>query len=443
MASRYFNPRLAAGGAAEVDPYFSTSGAAAEFERSFEKAEARRERARLIALKEKAEFNKAIANRNKIASALMGQLDQIDKEKFPSRYLEVAIPKVMEERNKAMMTIMNPDASQVEKTLAVSNFNQGLSNITATGGAIKEYLKEFASMNPDQLSNLNNAQLINMANGIANGDYELTLDGKMLLPGADEPLSIEDALAVKPILKDEQLKEDVLTNLEKIARDTASKGESKDILNLEVKNAVQNLSDADLARFGVDEAGLLPGDVAGKLLADFNEDGKIDDPEIKETLFNSITETLQKTVTPLYDTYFKEFTPKETAADKKAIQTSKTIEDLTPIIQNIKFPKNPENNLVDLNNTVFTRELARLNLRVDERGSMGATGGDIIKVTSNITGKSLNLTSDMFDNEMRSKLLQLIGADPTEAESIFPMETVGPSQESTTTDYSQFLRTEE
>jgi len=443
MASRYFNPRLAAGGAAEVDPYFSAAGAASEFERSFEKAEAKRERARLMALKEKAEFNKAIANRNKIASTLMGQLDQIDKEKFPSRYLEVAMPKVMEERNKAMMTIINPDAPQVEKTLAVSNFNQGLSNITATGGALKEYLKEFASMNIDQLSNLNNAQLINMANGIASGNYELTLDGKMLLPGADEPLSIEDALAVKPILKDEQLKEDVLTNLEKIARNTASKGESKDILNLEVKNAVQNLSDADLARFGVDEAGLLPGDVAGKLLADFNEDGKIDDPEIKETLFNSITETLQKTVTPLYDTYFKEFTPKQTATDKKAIQTSKTIEDLTPIIQNIKFPKNPENNLVDLNSTVFTRELARLNLRVDERGSMGATGGDIIKVTSNITGKSLNLTSDMFDNEMRSKLLQLIGADPTEAESIFPMETVGPSQESTTTDYSQFLRTEE
>lgn len=440
MASRYFNPRLAAGGAAEVDPYFSARGAAAEFERSFEKAEAKRERARLMALKEKAEFNKAIANRNKIASALMGQLDQIDKEKFPSRYLEIAIPKVMEERNKAMMTIINPDASQVEKTLAVSNFNQGLSNITATGGALKEYLKEFASMNPDQLSNLNNAQLINMANGIANGDYELTLDGKMLLPGADEPLSIEDALAVKPILKDEQLKEDVLTDLEKIARDTASKGESKDILNLEVKNAVQNLSDADLARFGVDEAGLLPEDVAGKLLADFNEDGKIDDPEIKETLFNSITETLQKTVTPLYETYFKEFTPKTTVSERKEIEIKNNIESFTPIIKNIKIPKSTENNLIDLNNTVFTRELAKLNLRVDERGAVGATGGEIIKVTSNVTNKSLNLTSDMSDNELRARLLQLVGEDPAKAEEIFPSPITGPTQNRSTIDYNQFLR---
>jgi hypothetical protein len=440
MASRYFNPRLAAGGAAEVDPYFSARGAAAEFERSFEKAEAKRERARLMALKEKAEFNKAMGRNQKIASTLASKMKTADAEKFTPKHYKAILPELQSRRMQAYSVLADPSVDQFNKTILVSDFNQFLSNATALGSKIKEFENEFASIPPEQYSNLNNSQLINLYNDVAEGNYEALPNGMIKLNGLDEPITLEEALEYKPILKNPELKNNILSNLEKIARDTATKGQDRGILDFETEKVVEGMSDGDLAMFGLDYAGLLEGDVGGKILADFNEDGKIDDPDVRKALFDGVKETLQKTVTPLYETYFKEFTPKTTVSERKEIEIKNNIESFTPIIKNIKIPKSTENNLIDLDNTVFTRELAKLNLRVDERGAVGATGGDIIKVTSNITNKSLNLTSDMSDNELRARLLQLVGEDPAKAEEIFPSPITGPTQNRSTIDYNQFLR---
>lgn len=440
MASRYYNPQLARGGAAEVDPYFSTAGAAAGFEKSFEKASAKRERARLIALKEKDEFNKAIERNQKIASSLAGKMKAMDAEKFDPNYLKTILPALEQEKWETYNFLYDPSNDQFAKTLKTNEFNQFISNTQALAEQIKEFKKEFVSIPQDQYSKLNNAQLIGLYNDVAEGNYESLPDGRIKLNGLEEPVTLQEALEYKPILKNPELKLNVLNSLEKIARNTAEKGQDKDILNFETKKIVESLNDADLAMFAVDEVGALPEGFEGKLLSDFNEDGKIDDAIIKETLIDITTETLQKTVNPLYDTYFKEFTPKTTASDKKEIEIKNSIERFKPIIKNIKIPKSTKDNLIDLNNTVFTRELAKLNLRVDERGSIGATGGDIIKVTSNVTNKSLNLTSDMLDNELRARLLQLVGEDPAKAEEAFPLPITGPTQDKSTTDYSEFLR---
>ena len=52
MASRYYNPRLAAGGAAEVDPYFSTRGAAAEFQQAYQIATAQKQRQKALEIEQ-------------------------------------------------------------------------------------------------------------------------------------------------------------------------------------------------------------------------------------------------------------------------------------------------------------------------------------------------------------------------------------------------------
>ena len=52
MASRYFNPRLAAGGAAEVDPYFSARGAAAEFQQAYQIATAQKQRQKALEIEQ-------------------------------------------------------------------------------------------------------------------------------------------------------------------------------------------------------------------------------------------------------------------------------------------------------------------------------------------------------------------------------------------------------
>lgn len=52
MASRYYNPRLAAGGAAEVDPYFSTAGAAAEFQKAYQTRVTQRQRDKALELEQ-------------------------------------------------------------------------------------------------------------------------------------------------------------------------------------------------------------------------------------------------------------------------------------------------------------------------------------------------------------------------------------------------------
>lgn len=52
MASRYFNPRLAAGGATEVDPYFSARGAAAEFQQAYQIATAQKQRQKALEIEQ-------------------------------------------------------------------------------------------------------------------------------------------------------------------------------------------------------------------------------------------------------------------------------------------------------------------------------------------------------------------------------------------------------
>ena len=46
----------------------------------------------------------------------------------------------------------------------------------------------------------------------------------------------------------------------------------------------------------------------------------------------------------------------------------------------------------------------------------------------------------MSDNELRARLLQLVGEDPAKAEEIFPSPITGPTQNRSTIDYNQFLR---
>lgn len=118
-------------------------------------------------------------------------------------------------------------------------------------------------------------------------------------------------------------------------------------------------------------------------------------------------------------------------------ETQKRIESTKNSLAELSLPKNNKG-FVDVDSSVFSRELAKYNLIPDVAGSYKTEDGQkVIKVKSNSTNKTMNITSNMPEAEIKRIILQLAGATPEEAENAYPStELPSPAP----TDYSQYIK---
>ena len=116
-----------------------------------------------------------------------------------------------------------------------------------------------------------------------------------------------------------------------------------------------------------------------------------------------------------------------TATEQKEIQTQKNITFATNELNKMNLPKTSKG-MIDVGSTSFNRLLNNLNLSVDAAGSFDTNGEQLIKVTSNLTNKTLNFISNMTEAEFNRAVLLLSGASPEEAMKKYP-DNQGPSEQ--------------
>lgn len=107
--------------------------------------------------------------------------------------------------------------------------------------------------------------------------------------------------------------------------------------------------------------------------------------------------------------------------NEKEAKRKEQLNTAMPIIGNIKVPRDSDGR-VDVGDSSFYNELARLNLAVDKAGFFESKDDKIIAVKSNITNKSLNITGEMNDLDVKNALMLLSGATTKEADKAYPIK---------------------
>lgn len=157
------------------------------------------------------------------------------------------------------------------------------------------------------------------------------------------------------------------------------------------------------------------------------EGGNMD--EIKAFVHNAMIEGAKDAYEGYKKDYADKFEPKDDSkTDKKELQRIKQLEFATPLIDETQIPRDKKGN-VAIDDVVFTSLLARLNLAVDSRGAASGDTGSVISVKSNITNKTLNITSNMLDSDVKNALMLLSGSTTQEANESYPLDPSGPLSE--------------
>lgn len=107
--------------------------------------------------------------------------------------------------------------------------------------------------------------------------------------------------------------------------------------------------------------------------------------------------------------------------NEKEAKRKEQLNTAMPIIGNIKVPRDSDGR-VDVGDSSFYNELARLNLAVDKAGFFESKDDKVIAVKSNITNKSLNITGEMNDLDVKNALMLLSGATTKEADKAYPIK---------------------
>ena len=163
-------------------------------------------------------------------------------------------------------------------------------------------------------------------------------------------------------------------------------------------------------------------------LLDTNGDGD-SMPEIKAFVHKAMIEGAKDAYEGYKKDYADKFEPKDDSkTNKKELQRIKHLEIATPLINETKIPRDKNGN-VAVDDVLFTSLLARLNLAVDSRGAASGDTGSAISVKSNITNKTLNITSNMIDSDVKNALMLLSGSTVQEANESYPLDPSGPLSE--------------
>ncbi|MEL0115284.1 MAG: hypothetical protein VW894_03140 [Gammaproteobacteria bacterium] len=260
-------------------------------EKIFAEQRARREREQVRARQEQ------IRQENNTAKAV-GLLQNIDESGVATNLRPYITQNALKIRNEAIEKI-KAAKTPAEKLTATMDANAKIGALAAQSSDFNNYLKNFADLKPEDISKLNQEGLGEQITSILDGKYEVTSDGKFNF-GNGKIADFNQVVNTNYINK----RSDKYLELLKIADNVGTKyglaGTSSGFFKDKLKNSLSTveMSDLDLMSVAVDHFGIedFKGEelkLVERVKEDFDEDGDIDDVELRTQLREAINGRIQ------------------------------------------------------------------------------------------------------------------------------------------------------
>ncbi len=259
----------------------------------------------------------------------IAQLPMLDQSKFPSEIRDWAAANAMNVRQEAISAINNPDLGPVEKQMAISKAIEKVNAVAAKGNEFKQFKLDFADYEKDDVSELNSENRMRAVNDIHEGRYQINAEGNFDFFDENRNLSytktFDEVINTKLIDRRDDAYKKQLEALAPIFDELGVKGRGIETFNSRVQAElakIEEYSDVDLASIAVDNLGRkdLLQDILPAIKEDIN-DGKFDDPELKEKVLNTIAIEYETAAKTAYDAAVK---------DRRALLEVKNKEKVTP-----------------------------------------------------------------------------------------------------------------
>lgn len=459
MASKYYNPRLAAtAGRAAGKPYISATPA---IEKAFAKFDRVLEIKRREKIQQQKENDKALADIYYANQKFLQNTNKLGKN-IPEKHKAGLLQGYAGQLKKITMEAKDPNIARADSLLKQQSALSELNKIDNSYKRISDALKPTAELiqNKKYDADLIDQTKLDNYKKLINGDWtvEYGKDGfeKIIFDGTNEALDINSAIEAGSLIPDQSQLHSTITKNMIDAAEEFEKSEYpidvfKDKINNEIlagpldyktalslagKIGLGGENNIDLKRLALasqEDNDFTYKDVEIDDNGNFISTGKIISGE--NGLIEAVKDHYRKTAA----NYAKQFetqrvenekpdTKKPTVAEEKKKQVQQNITFATNELNKIKLPKTSKG-MIDVGSTVFNRLLNNLNLSAKAAGPLDANGEQIIEVKSNITNKVLNFSSDMTEAEFNRAVLLLSGATPEEAMQRYPDQS-GPVRES-------------
>lgn len=259
----------------------------------------------------------------------IAQLPMLDQSQFPSEIRDWAATNAISIREEAIAAINNPDLGPVEKQMAISKAIEKVNGIAAKGNDFKEFKLDFADYEKDDVSELNSEDRMRAVNDIHEGRYKINAEGNFDFFDENGNLSytktFDGVVNTKLIDRRDDAYKKQLEALAPIFDELGVKGRGIETFNSRVQAElakIEEYSDVDLASIAVDNLGRkeLLQDILPAIKEDIN-DGKFDNPELKEKVLNAIATEYETAAKTAYDAAVK---------DRRALLEVKNKNKVTP-----------------------------------------------------------------------------------------------------------------
>lgn len=259
----------------------------------------------------------------------IAQLPMLDQSQIAPEIRDWAMVNAMSIRQEAISAINNPDLGPVEKQMAISKAIEKVNGIAAKGNDFKQFKLDFADYEKDDISLLNSEDRMRAVNDVHEGRYKINAEGNFDFFDKDGNLSytktFDEVVNTKLIDRRDDAYKKQLESIAPVFDKLGVSGRGIETFNSKVQAElakIEEYSDVDLASIAVDNLGRkeLLQDILPAIKEDIN-DGKFDNPELKERVLNAIAEEYETAAKTAYDAAVK---------DRRALLDVKNKENPTP-----------------------------------------------------------------------------------------------------------------
>jgi hypothetical protein len=260
--------------------------------------------------------------RQELQARAISQLPALDESQIPSQLRKWATGKALEARQGAVDIIQDKTLNPAEKQMQLLKYKDQISQVATKATDFKQWIANFADIEQDDLSQLNNSELMNRVNDIYEGRFMVQGDNFIFSDGTIK--KFDSLVNTRPIIRRSDAFKNQLVALQPAFDKLGLSGRSVETFqaNLDIELAKTNYTDADLASIAVDELGrtdLLTEQDLSNIKEDFEVDGRIDNSELKGKIVKAITDEYTNAAKTAYNNGFKD----RNAALKKAKKETK------------------------------------------------------------------------------------------------------------------------
>ena len=253
-------------------------------------------------------------------------LQNINESGVAPNLREYVMKNALNIRNEALEKIKQAK-TPAEKVAATMAANEKIGSLAAQSNDFNNYLKNFADLQPDDISKLNKEGIGAQVTSILNGNFKITNDGKFDF-GNGKIADFNQVVNTNYINK----RSNKYLELLKIADNTASKFGLEGVSSEFFKDKLQGqlstveMSDLDLMSVAIDHFGIETfgnkANLVERAKEDFDDDGNIDDINLRTQLREAINSRIQAASESVYNKAKAEYdsrvkVPAPTKEDKR------------------------------------------------------------------------------------------------------------------------------